>query len=333
VIIAAHNEESVIEKRIENLLRLDYPKNKLEVIIASDGSTDNTNELVSKCNDERLILLVFEEQRGRAMVHNDSIKRAMGEIVVFSDADTMFAPDFLRKIVRNFSDPSIGCVSGELKYINQNATTLTRDTSFYWQYELKLRQYESKIGILPFATGACMALRKELFKPLQPDDDVDFICPLDIILQGHRVIHESEAVAFEVLPSSAKGVIQARTRMTLRNIKGTLRKMRAFNPLRYPQIWWAVVSHKILRWLTPYFLLMIFLANLLLLNHPFYRLALAAQWIFYGSALLGYVAERKNLRIPIIASIFSFCVANIGLFLGVLRAALGEKMVTYETRE
>lgn len=331
LIIAAYNEEDVISRRIENALSLDYPKDKLEIIISSDGSTDRTNEIVSSYNDERVVLKAYPANRGRAAVHNDSVKAAKGEIVVFSDANTIFDKDFLRKLVRNFTDPKVGCVSGRLHYLNEDDTSVAENIGLYWKQELFVLEQESKIGTLFLTSGACMAIRKDLFRPIEVYYDIDFICPLDVILQGYRVIHEPEAIAYDTMPSSIGGELKARTRIATRNLAGILSRKTLLNPLRHPIMFFSILSHKLIKYWGPFFIIVAFLSNALLLDSMFYRVVFVGQLLFYIGALIGWQFERKGKEVPILSTLFSFLLANIGFFRGSLRVLLGRTITTYKS--
>ncbi|RLG29429.1 hypothetical protein DRN98_08420, partial [Methanosarcinales archaeon] len=182
IIIAAYNEEKVIARRIKNLLEQDYPKEKMEIIVASDGSTDRTVGIAKQYEKYGVRILDFKQNRGRAAIQNDGVKEAKGEIVVFTDAETEFKKNFLKNITKYFAE-NIGCVVGNLIYRPKD-NSISQSEGLYFKFEKKIRELENRLGILATATGACMAVRKNLWKDLTPIDDSDFTTPLDIILQG-----------------------------------------------------------------------------------------------------------------------------------------------------
>ena len=333
VLLTVFNEEKVIRNKIENLLAIQYPAEKLDILVASDGSTDRTNDIIRKFADRGIRLFVSEHHRGKSRTQNEAAKLVSSNVLVFTDADTMFDAQFLRNIVRPFADPSIGCVTGQLLLRKESRNSISEGQGFYWKYETAIRAMESKIGILSTASGSCMAIRKKLFKPLDSRYGDDCIIPLDIILQGYRVVYEPQAIAYDVFPSSIQGELKTRIRMTLRNWTGTLSRKQLLNPFKYPSICFSLISHKILRWLTPYFLLSIFILNPLLLGNFCYQLLFTLQIIFYSLALIGFILEKKQIHLRIFTLPFSFCLANLGMFIGVFKALKGESITEYHVLE
>ena len=334
VVVAAHNEARVIEPRVQNLLAQDYPRERYSVLIVSDGSTDDTVHLASNYGPNGVKVIDNKLQRGRAACHNDAVAAASEEILVFTDADTVFEPDFLRQIVRPFISPRVGVATGQLGFVNTGVNGVAQSAGLYWRYELWLRQMESVLGCLATASGACMAVRRALIKPLLRTDDVDYSTPLDVIMQGHVAVHESTAVAYDSMPSTVLGEIRARTRQVAKNLPGTLRKLRELSPLRFPLLAFSVASHKLLRWLTPVFLLVILGTNPVLVNSSrVFAVVLALQVAFYLAAGLGCVGQRMGARIPMASTAFGFCVANIAFFLGTVKALFFQQVTSYRSQQ
>lgn len=332
VIVTVYNEEQVIQRRIQNLLSLKYPSQLLELIVASDGSDDGTESLVATSAFQGIRLLADGVRRGKSLTQNLAVKAAMGEIIVFTDADTQLEPDFIQQTVKYFADPRVGCVTGEICYREDDANVTTGNLRGFWSYELMLRRYESRAGMLITATGACMALRKALFRDMKGEYGEDCIVPLDVIQQGAYVVVDPEARASTRNVTSPGAEFRARVRMTLRNLTGTLSRRALFNPLKYPQETLALVSHKILRWLTPFFLVGLLAANFGLRHGTGYLLFLLMQAMFYGLALAGFIMEkrRRPIRCRLISAPYSFCLANAGIMVGVIKALIGRKVVTYK---
>ena len=332
VIIAAYNEEEAVQSRIANILASDYPSEKIEVLIASDGSTDRTVERAQAVNDPRVRALDFRENRGRATVHNDAAAAAQNEILVFSDAESRFTRDFLRNITAPFADPEVGCTTGELFFLNRESTSLGRSRGFYWTFEYLLRQYSSDAGMLAVASGACMAVRRELYRPLpSPTDDVDFITPIDVVTQGKRVVHCGNAVVEEFMFVQPRAEFRSRVRMTSRNWIGTWRRLRECPLRKYAWLWWCLVSHKFLRWLTPFFLMGVLLGSVLGWENVLLRSACLIQVALYAWALVGLyfpAITPGSLGAPT-----GFCVANAGFAVGVLSALLGRARAAYSRRD
>jgi len=334
IILAVYNEEKIIAKRIENLLKQDYPRDKMEIVVASDGSTDRTVEIVRNfTNLNKNLKIIDFKRQGKAITHNNAIKFAKGEIVVFTDADTEFNKYFLKNIIKYFFDEKVGCVVGNLIYRTQR-TNISESEGFYWKFEKKIRSLESDLGILATATGACMAVRKKLWKDLTPIDDSDFTTPLDVILQGYKVVYAPDAIAYDIPPSSIKGELKARIRQTSKNIIGTLKRWGWQGWIKHPFVSWGLLSHKILRWFTPFFMIGAFISNLFILDKGiFYQLIFAGQVIFYLIAVIGMAGELFKIRIPLASTIFSFCVANIGMGIGVIKGFLGKVPAAYKMEE
>ncbi len=329
IIISAYNEEKVIENRIRNILQQNYPKDKLEIIIASDGSTDRTVEIANQFKNG-IKVLDFKQNRGRAAVQNDAIKEAIGEIIVFTDAETEFKKSFLKNIVKYFCNSTVGCVVGNLTYKAENSS-ISQSEGLYFKFEKKIRELESRLGILATATGACMAVKKTLWRDLTPIDDCDFTTPLDVILQGYKVVFAKDAIAYDIPPSSIKGELKARIRQTSKNFIGTLKRWGLKGWIKHPFVSWGLLSHKILRWLTPFFMISLFISNIFLLNESWtYKFIFIGQIIFYTLAVLGFIGEIFKKAIPIASTIFSFCVANIGMGIGVIKGLLGKAPAVYK---
>lgn len=328
IIIAAYNEEKHIATRLRNLLSLDYSREKLEIIVASDGSSDRTAAIARRYPG--VTVVDFPKNRGRAEVHNDSARIARGEILVFTDAETEFSADFLTRIVQPFSNPKIGCTVGNLIYNNTDGP-ISASEGFYFRMEKRLRYWESRLGLLATGTGACMAVRKRLWRNLGPKEDCDFTTPLDVILQGFNIEFAPEAIAYDVPASSLRAEFRTRIRQTSRNLIGTLQRWGWEGWLRYPIVSLGLLSHKILRWFTPFFMIKIFILNFLLLNEgTVYRILLMGQMFFYMMVIIGLIANVFQKRIAIASLISSFCVANLGMGIGVILGLAGKAQASYK---
>ncbi len=327
IIVAALNEEEKIGKRIENLIGLEYPRERIKIIVGSDGSTDKTADIAKSY--ARVMVLELREMKGRGAVQNEGVKAAKGQVVIFTDAETEFEKDCLVKMMRYFDDRSIGCVVGNLIY-RTDGGGISASERAYWRYEKKIREMESDLGILGTGTGACMAIRKELWRDLTPIDDVDFTSPLDVILQGYRVVYAPDVLAYDAPPSTVKEEVRTRIRQTSRNFLGTLKRWGWRGFLKHPIVSWGLLSHKVLRWLTPFFMCGAFVSNLFLLEEGlFFEVTFALQVGFYVVAVVGGLGEIVKKNIPIASTLFSFCVANIGMGLGVIKGLLGKAPASY----
>lgn len=327
VIVAAHNEESRICARIENLQALDYPAERMEILVASDGSTDGTVAAASAA--ENVEVLAFREWRGRAQVHNDAAARARGDILVFTDAGTRFERHFLAQLMAPFRDPQVGCVVGRLVF-HDSASAIGASEGAYWAWETRLRALESRLGILCLGTGAAMAARRGVYVSLRRNEDVDDVLPLEVAKRGGRVVFAEDAVASDEPNSSVERELRARVRMTSQSLAAIVHRWGASGFARHPLAGVALLSHKVLRWFTPFFLLGALVGAGLLAREGPYGLAFALQLVFYAVAAVGLAAELGCTgRVRLASAAFSFCVANAAMGIGVLKGLVGRAPANY----
>lgn len=326
LIIPAYNEEKVITQKIENSLALDYPRDKLEIIVASDGSTDSTNEIVRTFAGQGVKLVALTPNQGKSSAQNRAVAEASGVILFFTDANVMLRPDAMRQGVSNFSDAKVGCIVGKVTYINEGDTSVSEGEGFYWRYELFLRASESRVGNFAMGSGPIMANRRNLFQPLDPNVGEDFVLPMQTALNGYRVVFEPKAISEEILfQNTPASMFKSKVRVISKDLRGLFLCRAILNPFRYPLYAWGLISHKLLRWLAPYFLLVLFALNLLLLDQSFYRLALVLQIAFYLLAAVGYVWQKKGKPPRFLGIPFSFCLVNLAALVGVARFLMGKK--------
>jgi len=328
VVLSVYNEEDVIERKVRNLLALDYPPAKMEIIIGSDGSSDKTNEMVKKFDDKRIRFEDNPQRRGKMAVLNELVNMAQGEIVVFADARQDFAVNAVKELVANFADPQIGCVSGELIFTPRQDTqgATAKGVNMYWNYEKFLRKQESRIHSMLGATGAIYAIRRELFTEIPPQVILDdMFVPLKIIQKGYRAILDESAQAFDDAADSPREEYRRKARTLSGNYQIFAMFPGMFDPFRSP-IALQLFSHKLLRVLAPFLLIAVFLINTLLAGEGFYRGVLFAQIVFYGMALTGALARHQKYGILRLVSRmcyipYVFCLLNFSALVGFLRFA------------
>ncbi len=332
LIIAAYNEEKFIEQKINNSLALDYPKEKLEIIVSSDCSTDKTNEIVKRYASSNVRLFIAEKRFGKTAGRNMVIPEAKGEIVVLSDATGMYEKGALRKLVRNFSDPRVGGVGGILKYVNTSNSMVGSGEGLYWRYEVMLRKKESLLGNLLAVSGSIYAFRKKLYSKIPEELADDLIMPLTIKKSGYYAIFEPEAICIEETAKDDKEESAKRIRIANRNIMGLIYMRELFNFFKYGLFSLELFSHKVLRLLIPFFLLALFITTCALSKIAvFYFLFAILQIIFYLAAVIGYVAQKKSKKINRLLYIpLFFCVTNLGVFLGIIKYLNGQKKAIWE---
>ncbi len=331
VLVTVHNEQDKIAQRLANLQALDYPADKLEIMVASDRSSDSTDELVREAaqGDGRVRLLSLRST-GKSCAQNQAIPEARGEVIVLTDAGTSFQADTVRQLAAPLASQEVGCVSGRLLLADQEGA-MAQDQGLYWRFETLLRRLESALGLLHTATGAVMAFRKDLFKPYENRYGDDCIIPLLILEQGKRIVHNDAAIASDTFPATPAKELRARVRMTLRNLTCTLSRPALLNPAAHPLLSWAIICHKLCRWLTPYFFLALLVTALVNVSQGWIRpLVLAGQAAFCLASLVGWFASARNIRLPLFSAAFSFATANVGFFLGVLKAATGGRIGQYK---
>lgn len=330
VVIVAHNEAARIAGRLENLLALDYPQDRLEILFASDGSTDDTPEVARRYEPEGVTVLAFEPRRGKPSVLNDVVPKARGEIVVFGDARQRFDPGALRALVAPFADPRVGAVSGELVLANEEGTGTGEGVGIYWSYEKFIRKGEAALGSVPVVTGAIYAIRRDLFEPIPADTLVeDMLIPLRIAKRGYRVLFEPEARAYDRAAAQAEEEFTRKVRTIAGNFQLFARERWLLNASQNP-LWFQIVSHKGLRLLGPLLLAGTFGANLFLIDQPFYRWTLGAQVCFYAAALAGYALRNAGRTIPILSVPYVFCLLNWATLVAFFRFVTGRQSVTWE---
>ncbi len=282
MIIPVHNEESVIGRKLENTLCLDYARDKLEILVVSDGSTDRTVEIARSYVAPHLKVLELPQRGGKAQALNHGLRTANGEIVCFSDASIMLNPDAVATLMANFRDPGIGCASGEDSIPGRGGEGL------YGRYELALRRLESKVHSIVGASGSFYAQRRALCQEFPEGLAPDFLSVLNTVEQGYRAVSDSDAKGSMTSLRSSQAEFERKVRTILRGISTLFHKIGLLNPLRYGVFALELFSHKLMRWSVPFFLMALFASNLFLLDQPIYAFFLIGQLLFYGLALLSW---------------------------------------------
>lgn len=332
ILITVFNEERFIKKKIENTLSLKYPPDLLEILVASDGSTDETDHIVLSCVEPNVKLFRPESSSGKTDTQNQAFPKCKGSIIVFTDAETLFEPNFLEELIQAFTDERVGGVTGHLLFKQKANSMLAQSQGFYWDYELKLREEESRKGFLAVASGACMAIRKELFVPMPQTYGEDCVVPLSIITQGFEMRYVSTALAFDEMPSDQKGELNNRRRMTMRGWQGTWAYSRLLNPFKSGRVAFALWSHKILRWLSPVFVLLATVSSFFLVFSSRWFLVLAIGFVFfYVFGFMGWLQREFRFRVPLAQFAYSFLIANLGFALGLISVLRGTQVTRYKT--
>lgn len=330
MIISAYNEESVIRQKIENSLALDYPREMLEIIVASE-STDNTNEIVKEYLGMGVMLKAFCGREGKPATLYKVVPEANGEIIVFSDANAMYEKDAIKNLVRNFNDKRIGCVSGRLQYTNPSKTSAGKGEVVYWNFEVILKKMLSRLFILGGGTnGSIFALRKELYSPINKyrGDDLELSGIIEIA--GYGVVLETEAVSYEEVSETFRHEFKRKVRLATWNLRSSLiiikeavKKGKLLTAFTY-------LSHRFLRYTTPLWLILLFVSNAFLLNDKLIYF-LFLQCVFYSIAFSGLIMEKtdKKMHTFFLVPLY-FCMVNYAAMLALAKNVFGKTEMLWE---
>lgn len=332
LLIAAYNEERVIESKLRNSLTLDYPRDRLEVIVVSDGSSDDTPAIVRRFADRGVVSLHEPARRGKTAALNRGVAAARGELVVFSDANNLFDPDALMRLVARFRDPRVGGACGLKSILDAGERESSQGDSLYWRYESAVKLAESRLGSITGADGEIFAVRKHLYRPLDErliNDDAAIT--FDIVRQGHRVIYEPRAVSRE--PASLR--LEDDFFVKVRMVSGGFQTVAFYRrDLLPPRSWFALafLSHKLLRWLMPVFLVMVFVTSAVLALRPFFLVFLVLQSVFYLLAVLGWLLRRRRPATLLYFPCY-FTVMNLAALTGLYRYLLHSQTTLWRKAE
>jgi cellulose synthase/poly-beta-1,6-N-acetylglucosamine synthase-like glycosyltransferase len=326
IVISAYNEDQVIGKKIENSLSLNYPKDKLEIIVISDCSIDRTDEIVKSFHPQGVVLISQDKRQGKSAGINAAIPKARGEIILCTDANAMLATNALKMIVGHFNDPQIGFVTGRTKYVSSSGNRNVEITSAYTTLEIFIKKKESELGSCVGADGAIFTIRKCLFTPLKPTDINDLVMPLNIVKQGYRGVADDNAFCAEEISRNPADEFQRQVRITSRTLRALFSNSDLFNPFRFPLFSFQLISHKVIRFLGPFFLLLLLISNIALLpSGLFYKILLAGQCLMYALAFSGIKITTSLLLIPV-----GFITMNCAFLKGWFHYISGKTYTTWD---
>lgn len=333
LIVSCYNEVDVIEQKIKNCLSLDYPWNNLEIIFVSDGSDDGTDELIKQHCNQRIKLIRQEGRLGKTMGLNLALSEVVGEIVVFSDANAMYKNDALKMLVRNFYDRSVGYVVGAAIYQDEEASGAGFSENVYWQYEMYIKKIESKLHSVVGGDGAIYAIRKSLYEPMHKEDINDFVNPLHIIAKGYRGVFDAEAICYEQTAGDFDKEGKRKQRIVNRSFSGLMKNKTVLNPFKFGFYSLEILSHKLLRWLIPFFIITaaVGIFVLALMKVEMFQWMLLLGILFVWSVLIGN-ALKNTKACPSVALIpYYFYLININSMKGVLQSLRGKVQITWST--
>jgi len=333
VVVSCFNEETALAAKLRDLKRYAYSPDKIEFLFGSDGSTDRTNDILQKAEAQGAIrCFTFEQRRGKASVLNDLVNRARNDIVVFTDANTVFEPETISRLVTRFDDPTVGAVCGKLMLLNPGKEPGRQNEHSYWEFENWLKSLESDCHTLLGATGAVYAIRRNLYSLLPTNKPVtdDFIVPIRIVMLGYRVVYAQEARAFEESTPSITKEFKRKSRIGAQNYSG----ISDFRRLLAPSagfVAFELWSHKIIRWFVPHLLLVALLATIILAyDSSLYRWILASELVVIGTALLGLAADYAGRRLGPLGLPYYTIAMNLALFVGFWRFVFKKQPSTWE---
>ncbi len=321
VLMVVHNEEALLAGKLENLLASDYPLERLRILVALDGCADQSEAITARYRSLNVECRVFQKRRGKTSILNRILPTVAEEIVVFCDVRQSFDRTAILRLVENFSDPVVGAVTGELHLLSHDESATGTGTRLYWTYEKAIRRGESRLHSVLGVTGAIYALRRRLFVPISDEiilDDV--LLPLQVVLQGYRIVFDSRAKAFDTVAKHARTEIRRKVRTLTGNFQAFRYLGPLLNPLRSP-VAFQLFSHKLLRLLAPLFLLASFVANVVLSDSSFYRTLLFVQFAGYGLAALDLLFDEWIAGIGPPRLIFQLPAFFVLLNLAVVQAA------------
>ncbi|HEV8439988.1 MAG TPA: glycosyltransferase family 2 protein [Methylomirabilota bacterium] len=330
LIISAYNEEDVIREKIINSLALDYPRDRLEIIVASDGSTDRTAAIAAEYAAAGVRLLHYPGRRGKNATLNDVVPQARGEIIVFTDANGKYERNALATLVRDFADPQVGCVCGELVYLSADDNVVARGYNVYWRYDQRLKRLESRLACLLGANGSIFAIRKTLYRPLLGSVSNDMVLPIQIAARGYHVVYEPAAISREAGSQDAPEELGRRSRIVGRGILGVRAVLPDVLRGRRILLLWELLSRKFLRYCTPIFLATLAVSSAWLWT-GIYGWALAAQAAFYGLAVLSLALRRLGVSVRGLSLPHYFVLGNVAAALGWWKVVAGRELTKWET--
>jgi cellulose synthase/poly-beta-1,6-N-acetylglucosamine synthase-like glycosyltransferase len=331
VIITAYNEERDLTAKLENTLALDYPPGLLEIIVASDCSTDRTDEFARGFAAQGVQLCRLAKRFGKTAAQNAAVEQAHGQIILFSDATSLYEPDVLRATVPNFADPEVGCVAGRLIYVDGSDSHVGSGARSYWGYETFLKRHESRAGSLIGASGCLYAVRKSAYVPLYHEACSDFIIATKMVEQGLRTVYEPNAICTEQTNRQSDKELKMRVRIIAQTFTDLWRHRSMLNPFRGGLYGVQLVSHKVMRYLVPFFLMGLFIASAVLASGGlFYRIMFAAQLAGYACPALAWMLDRLGIRSRLLAFPQYFILTNLASLIACYQFLRGERYARWE---
>lgn len=333
LIVAAYNEEHFIEQKIANTLALNYPKDKIQFVFVTDGSSDQTPDIVAKY--PQIQLMHSPERKGKINAVHKAMQKVNTDITIFTDANTFLNNDAVVNICRHYTDASVGAVSGEKRVHIDEKSDATAGEGFYWKYESKLKTWDAELYSVVGAAGELFSIRTNLYVPVPADTVLDdFMISLLIAEKGYRIAYEPQAYATETSSENIKEELKRKIRIAAGGIQSILRLKSLMNPFRFPVLSFQYISHRVLRWtITPFCMMAALFLNavIALQSHSLlYSLLLFMQCSFYMLALLGWLLESRQMRVKLLFIPYYFCMMNYAVLAGIYRYCFKTQSAVWE---
>ncbi|MGB9329778.1 MAG: glycosyltransferase family 2 protein [Steroidobacteraceae bacterium] len=332
IIVTVFNEQECIRAKLDNLAELNYPPELVNVVVASDASSDATEAIAASCDRLPIQILRLENRQGKTACQNAAAAAATGEILIFTDATTRLHANAVRCLVENFADATVGCVGGCLDYIADIDNLTGCGGRAYWSYELRLRASESLLGSLIGVSGCLYAVRRSAYRAIHPHFISDFVIAMRMREQGLRTVLAPDAVCFEATLDQGRQELAMRVRVAVRSLNALIGERRFLNPLKYGCFAWQLWSHKVLRYATPLLWLAALAANVVLARetpYPYYLLLLLGQCALLAAGSVGFLLRGAHRDLGFFSQPYYFLLTNIAAFVATLRYLQGERMITW----
>ncbi|QRQ99583.1 glycosyltransferase family 2 protein [Dyadobacter sandarakinus] len=333
LVIAAYNEESIIEEKIRDTLQLSYPQGKLSILFVTDGSSDRTPDIIARYPELRL--MHTPARSGKIQAIHRAMHEVDSEVVVFTDANTFLNQDALLLIARHYADPTVGAVSGEKRVMQDAVSDATAGEGFYWKYESALKRWDSELYSVVGAAGELFSVRRALYRQVEPDTILDdFMISMLIASQGYRIVYEPDAYASETSSDNIQEELKRKVRIAAGGIQSITRLGKLLNPVSYPVLSFQYISHRVLRWtVTPFLMILALLLNIAIMamvGGALYAIILIAQLLFYTLALAGWIMERRKIKVKAFFVPYYFCVMNYAVLAGIRRYLGGRQSAAWD---
>jgi cellulose synthase/poly-beta-1,6-N-acetylglucosamine synthase-like glycosyltransferase len=330
IVVTAYNEQDCITLKLDNLCQADYPQDLLEILVVSDGSSDNTEAIARSYRNKKVRVLRVDGRRGKTACQNAAALAASSEILLFTDATTRVHPAALRKLVETLEDPTVGCVGGRLVYVTNSENATGAGGEAYWSYELRLRAAESHLGSLIGVSGCLYAVRKTAYRAIDPQLISDFVIAMRMREQGLRTVLAPGAVCFEETLNCGANELAMRIRVAIRSLNALVHERRFLNPIRYGTFAWQLWSHKVLRYASPLIWLCALASNLLLVGYTPYLVMFALQIAVISAGVAGFLLQNRHRHLGVLGRPYYFLLTNAASFIATMRYLRGERMVTWQ---